>query len=157
MKFYRIIAIVLALTLGISFGSFLLSGPYAQAAINEPVTEEYYEILKEDAMNVAKTLDKSVLNDEKLTADFYFSEDELIVTVESLKAKITAKIPISNHSLNIEDGKIKSQGIAEFENVYYEEVNQLQPAWYYIFMSIVGSGVVAALAYFALFKMWRKS
>ena len=157
MKIYRIIAIVLAFILGISFGSFLWSSPYAQAAIKEPVTEEYYEMLKGNAMNVAKTLDKSALNDETLTANLYFYEDELIVTVESLKAKITAKIPISNHSLNIEDGTIKTQGIAELENVCYEEVNKLQPAWYYIVMTIAGSAGVTVMAYWVLFKMWRKS
>lgn len=157
MKVYRIIAIVLALILGISYGSYLFSRPYAQAAINEPVTEEYYEMLKENAMNVAKTLDKSVLNDETLTADFYFGEDVLIVTVESLKAKITAKIPISNHSLNIEDGTIKSQGLAEFENVEYEEVNELLPAWYYIVMSIAGGAYVVFMAYIVFYKIWCKS
>lgn len=157
MKIYRIIVIVLALILGISFSTFLFFFDTTQTAINDPVTEEYYEFLKANSLKVAKTLDKSVLNDETLTADFYFSQDELIVIVESMKAKITAKIPISNHSLNIEDETIKCQGLAEFENVKYEEENKLQPAWWYILMSIIGGIAVAVLVYLSLFKAWFSS
>ena len=47
MKIYRIIVIVLALILGISFSAFLIFSPTAQIAINDPVTEEYYEFQKQ--------------------------------------------------------------------------------------------------------------
>lgn len=157
MKVYRIIVIVVALILGISFTTLVFFGPNTQAAINEPVTEEYYELLKENALKVAKTLDKNNLNDETLTADFYFSEDELVVTVESMKAKLTAKIPILNHSLNVEDGTIKSQGTADFENVEYEEENQLNPACWYIVMSIAGGAFVVLMVYSLFFEIWFSS
>ena len=68
------------------------------------------------------------------------------------KAKITANIPISNYSLNVEDGIIKFQGTSELENVKYEEENQIQPAWWYIAMSILGGILVAELVYLIFFK-----
>lgn len=51
MKVYRIIVIVVAIILGISFTTLLFFGPATQAAIKEPVTEEYYDMLKEKALN----------------------------------------------------------------------------------------------------------
>lgn len=154
MKVYRIIVIVVAIILGISFTTLLFFGPATQAAIKEPVTEEYYDMLKENALNVAKTLDKNVLSDETLTADFYFNEDELVVTVSSMKAKLTAKIPISNHSLNVEDGTIISKGTVEFENTEYIEKNELNPAWWYIVMSIFGGAFLSGMVYLLFFEAW---
>lgn len=154
MKVYRIIVIVVAIILGVSFTTSIFLRPDTQAAINEPVTEEYYDLLKENALNVAKTLNKAVITDETLTADFYFSEDELVVTVESIKAKLTAKIPISNHSFNVENGTIISKGTAEFENIEYVEQNQLNPAWYYIVMSIFGGAFIGGLFYLLFFGAW---
>lgn len=146
----RTLARILALVLGISVGALLCSSPYMQAAIKEPVTQEYYEMMKENAMNVARTLDDNVLNDETLTADFYFSEDELVVTVESFKAKVISKIPISNHAFNIEDGAIAFQGNIEFEKVEYEEENELEPAWWYI-VTTIGLSAIVAYAVYKLF------
>lgn len=73
-----------------------------------------------------------------------------MITVESMKAKLTAKIPISNHSLNVEDVTIKSQGTADFENVEYEEENKLKPTWWHIAMS-VGVGPMLAIVVYRLF------
>lgn len=157
MKVYRIIVIVVAIILGISVTTICLFGPATQAAIKDPVTEEYYDMLKENALNVAKTLDKNVITDETLTPDFYFNEDKLVVTVSSMKAKVTAKIPISNHSLNVEDGTIISNGTAEFENIEYVEKNELQPAWFYIAISIVGGAFIAATVYIFFFATWFSS
>ena len=157
MKVYRIIVIVVALVLGISFTAVSFSGSLVQVAINEPATEEYYEFLKEKALKVAKMLDKNALNDETLTADFYFNEDELVVTVESITAKLTTKIPISNYSLSVEDGTIKFQGATDFENVEYEEENQLEPAWWYIVMLIFAGALVALLVYLLFYGFWFSS
>ena len=154
MKVYRTFVKLLALVLGISFGTFLFFSPFAQAAINEPVTEEYYEMLQGNAMNVARTLDVNVLSDKTLTADFYFGEDELVVTIKSFKAKVIANIPVSNYELNIEDGEFTSRGTVEFEKVEYENVNELLPAWWYIVMAIVASAFVAFLVWTLFFKAW---
>lgn len=157
MKVYRIIVIVLAIILGISFATLGFSSPATQAAIKEPVTEEYYDFLKENALNVAKTLDKNVITDETLTVDFYFSEDELVVTVASMKAELTAKIPISNHSLNVEDGTIISKGTAEFQNIEYVENNKLNSAWWYIVLTISVSAGISYMTYFLFFDIWFPS
>lgn len=150
MKVYRIIVIVIDIILSISFCIFSFLTPSFQTAIKDPVTEEYYKYLKENTLKVAKTLDTSVLNDETLTADFYFNNDEIVVTVKSIKAKVTAKIPISNQLLNFEDNTIKTQGIAEFENVEYEEEKLLKPVWYYILIAILGSIMVYVCIYIIL-------
>lgn len=157
MKVYRIIVIVVAIILGISFAILGFCGGAGLVALQEPVTEEYYDMLKENALNVAKTLNKNVISDETLTADFYFSEDELVVTVSSMKAKLTAKIPISNYSLNVENGTIISKGTAEFENIEYVEKNELQPAWWYIVMCIGGGAFMALIVYFIFFEAWFSS
>ena len=94
MKVYRTFAAILAIVFGISFGIFLITSSEAQTSIKAPVTEEYYEMLKENAMNVAKTLDVNVVGDEEITADVYLNKDELVVTVQSFKAKITAIFPL---------------------------------------------------------------
>lgn len=157
MKVYRIIVIAISLILGISFSAVIYFSPARQSAINEPVTEEYYEMLKENALNIARTLDKSVLNDETLTGNFYFSPDELVVTVESMKAKLTAKIPILQNTLNIEDSTIKYQGNVEFKNVKYEKESRLMPAWYYMVLAIFGGMFIALMVYLLLFEAWRPS
>lgn len=157
MKIYRRICTVLALIFGISTCTLLFLSPNMYTAINDPVTEEDYELLKENAINLAKTLDKNVINEEALTADFYFNENELVVTVESMKARITANIPISNYSLNVENGTIKSLGTIELENIKYEEESQLQPVWWYIAMSIGLSTLVAMITYNLFFKIWSLS
>ena len=147
MKVYRAFATILAIVFGISIGIFFISSCAAQTAIKEPVTEEYYEMLKENAMNVAKSLDVNVVDDKEITADFYLNKDELVVTVQSFKAKITAMLPISNSSLNVENGNINFQGKADFESVRYIEKNELHPAWWYIVMTIAGSAFVAMMVY----------
>lgn len=157
MKVYRIIVIIVAIILGISLAILGFLSPSTQAAIKEPVTEEYYDFLKENALNVAKTLDKNVITDETLTADFYFSEDELVVTVSSMKANLTAKIPISNHSLNVEDGTIISKGTAEFENIEYVEENKLNSVWWYIVVIIFVSAGTSYMIYFLFFYTWFPS
>jgi len=156
MKAYRTFVIVLALFLGISFGLWLISFPTAQAAIKDPVTEEYYEMLEKYAMDVARTLDAEVLTDETVTADFYYSGNVLVVTVESFKAKVIAHIPVSNYELNIEDGEFTSHGIAEFAKVEFAKASDIQPSWWYIIMAI-GMSIFVAFAVWTLFyKAWVK-
>ena len=158
MKVYRIIVIVISIVLGISMSAHLYLHPLTQAAINDPVTEEYYRMLKENALKIAKTLDESVLNDETLTGNFYFSQDELVITVESIKAKLTAKIPIIHyHLLEIDDSTIKSQVNVDWENIQYEEENQLYPVWFYIIAAIFMGLFVAGGLYYALFENWFPS
>jgi len=154
MKVYRIIVMVVAIILGVFYTTCMFFSPLLQASIHEPVTEEYFDMLKENALNVAKTVDKNVITDETLTANFYFSEDELVVTVSSIKATLTAKIPISNHSLNVEDGIIISRGTAEFENIKYVEKNELLPAWLYILIAITSGSAVGILIYCIFFYAW---
>lgn len=155
MKIYRNIVIALSIVLGISFIAFLLVySPMPRLAINESVNEEHYELLKENSLTVAKTLDKTALTDETLTADFYFNEDELVVTVDSIKAKVTAKIPISNYSANIEENNIKIQGTAELENVEYEEENRLFPVGFYFIIATVAGIAVGFMSFAIFFWIW---
>ena len=154
MKVYRIIVIVFAVILGLFTVVGLCGAGAAELAIKEPVTEEYYELLKENALKVAKTLDKAALDNETLTADFYFKEDKLVVTVESIKAKIIANIPISNYSLNAENGTMMLQGTLDFENAKYIEKNLLMPAWFYIFLSVVWGMFVGVVVYIVFFYVW---
>ena len=147
MKTYRIIAIVVSFILGVSFGICLIFSPNMQMAINDPVTKEDYELLKENALEVAKTLDKDAINDETLTADFYFETEKLVVTVESMKAKVTAKIPVLKQSLNFEDQTIIAKGTVKFEKVEFTENSKLQPVWWYCGMASVGSALVIMAMY----------
>ena len=154
MKIYRCIVIVLGIILGITFSTIVYFGHNTQMAIYDPVTEEYYDYLKENALKVAKTLDKSKVSDEILKTEFYFDENQIVVTVESMKATVTAKIPITNQVFNIEDETIKSQGIVEFKNVKYETENKLESKWFYILIIIVVFGFTAVMTYFILFEAW---
>ena len=150
MKGDRIIVKVFALILIISLTMGMLFSPFIRLAIKEPVTEEYYDFLKENALNVAKTLDTNVVTDAELKANYFFRENEMVITVESMKAKITAKIPISN-SMNNEKGTIIYSGTAEFENVEYIEQRYLYSAWYYIGTAICIALITTA---FILFTAW---
>ena len=156
MKVYRKIVIVLALVLGLFYCGWLISSPTAQTAIRDPVTEEYYEMLEKYAMNVARTLDVEVLTDETVTANFYYSGNVLVVTVESFKAKVIAYIPVSNYEINIEDREFTSHGIAEFEKVEFVKSSDLNPAWWYIVMAIAGGAFVAFAVWAFLYKTWRR-
>jgi len=154
MKIYRFVVIILAVLLGMAFGLWLLFMPNPQAALKDPVTEEYYEMLQKNAMDVARTLDVKVLTDKTLTADFYYKDNELVVTVKSYKAKVVANIPVSNYELSIKDEEFTSHGIIEFEKVEFEKTNELEPAWWYMLMSIFGGGVVAFAVWGVFYKAW---
>lgn len=155
MKTYRTIVIVLAIILGICTTILVLHAPLPQEVLNNPITEKDYEVLKENALIVAKTMNENDLNDETLTASINFYVDELVVTVESIRAKLTAKIPISNHCLNVENGMIQFQGRIEIENVEYIELDQLLPAWLYITIAIFSGVSVAGCVYVFLFTIWN--
>lgn len=154
MKIYRRIVIAFSIILGIALSTIMYFGSATQMAIHDPVTEEYYHYLKENALKVAKALNRSKVSDETLKADFYFDENELVVTVESIKAAVIAKIPITNQVFNIKDETIKSQGIVEFENVKYETENKLESKWFYILLMIVGFGFTAVMNYFIFYEAW---
>ena len=133
MKVYRTIVIVIAILASISFFAFGLFAPCTQVAIHNPPTKEYYDQLKEEAMKVAKKLDRNALTDETLTA----------------------KIPMSTASYNIEDDSIIFKGICEFENVKYEGKNLIDPAWYYILLAIFGALFSGIMIYLLLLKVWH--
>lgn len=154
MKVYRSIVIILAIILGLGSSIWAFFSPNTQMAINDKVTEEDYELLKEDALKVAKTLDKNVLNDETLTADFYFDENKLVVTVESKKAKIIAEFPITKQVMNIEDGIIQIQENIEVEHVEYAKASKLLDAWLYIVLVIFVGAFVGVAVYFFLYASW---
>lgn len=154
MKIYRTVVMVVAIILGISFCILGLLGPGTQMAINDPVTEEDYELLRTNALEVAKTLDKNALNDKTLTADFYFETEKLVVTVGSSKASVTAKIPVLKQSLQLEDETIVAKGTVEFEKVEFVETSKLQPVWWYIMISITGGLFVTVMVNILCYKLW---
>ena len=156
MKVYRKFVIVLALVVGLFYCGWLISSPTAQTAIRDPVTEEYYEMLEKYAMNVARTLDVEVLTDETVTANYYYSGNVIVVTVESFKAKVIAYIPVSNYEINIENGEFTSYGIAEFEKVEFAKSSDLNPAWWYVVMAIAGGAFLAFAVWAFLYKTWRR-
>lgn len=153
MKVYRIIVIAVAIILGLFVTLTILFTPNIQATIKEPVTEEYYDMLKENIVNVAKTLDKTVVSDETLTADFYFTQNELVVTVSSFKASLTGRIPISAPLVNVENGKIIFNGIAEYENVEYVVQKELEPIRY-IVLAVLAGIFVSGITYIMLYEVW---
>ena len=154
MKIYRKIIIALAIILGIFTTNFILHGPAPQEAFNDPVTEEDYEFLKENALEVARTLDKSAVNDETLEAEIDFYADELVIKVVSTRAQLISKIPISNHLLKGENGTIQIQGTLEFGNVEYVKVSKLFPAEFYIGLAIFGGASIAGAIYMVFFQFW---
>lgn len=154
IKVYRNIVIVFAIILSISYGIFSFSSPLLRTAIKDPVTKEDYKYLEEKSVEVAKTLKTSKLNDENLKADFYFNNDELVVTVKSIKAKVTAKFPISNNLSRFEDGTIKTQGTVEFEKVKYQKERVQNPAGYHIMLDILSMMLIGPLVYILLFEIW---
>ena len=155
-EIYRAIVTVLAILCGIFVALWLNSMPAAQTAIQAPVTEEYFEMLQNTAMDVARTLDVEVVTDKTLTADFSYNETELVVTIKSFKAKVIASIPVSNCELNIENGEFTSHGIAEFEKVEFENVSNLKPAWCYMVISIFAGALATSVIWNVFFKIWIK-
>lgn len=156
MEIYRIVVIVVAILVGISVALWLISMPSAQTAIKTPVTEEYFEMLQNTAMDVARTLDVGVVTDKTLTANFSYHENELVVTVESLKATVIAHIPILNNEINIEDGEVVIHGIVEFEKVEFENASNLESAWWYLVMSIFAGLLITFVVWTVFYKVWCK-
>jgi len=157
MKIYRIFVIVVAIILGISFSILGLFGPATQMAINDTVSQEDYELLKENALEVAKTLDKNALNDKTLKADFNLETEKLVITVESMKAKVTANIPILRKPLQLEDETIIEKGTIEFEKVEFIETSKLKPAWICIVVSIAGGLFFATMVYILFYESWSST
>jgi len=154
MKIYRNIALVVSFILGVSFGIYLFFfSPNVQMAINDPVTKEDYELLKENALEVAKTLDKDALNDKTLTADFNLETEKLVVTVESIKAKVTANIPFLRQQVQLEDETIIVKGTVEFEKVEFVEKSKIQAVWWYGGMSSIAT-ILVIVSMYALLQMF---
>ena len=156
MEIYRIVVIVVAILVGISVALWLISMPSAQTAIKTPVTEEYFEMLQNTAMDVARTLDVGGVTDKTLTANFSYHENELVVTVKSFKATVIAHIPILNNESNIEEDEIVIHGKAEFEKVEFENASNLKPAWCIITIAIGMSIFVAYVVWTMFYKAWCK-
>lgn len=154
MKPYKIFAIVLAAVFGILSAVWMLFLPEPQAAFKEPVTEEYYEILQKNAMEVAKTLNVDVLTDESLTAEFYYNDKELVVTVKSFKATVIAHLPLSGYDISIEDEELTFYGTVDFEKIDFEKSNELEPVWYYILLAIMVGCLIALVTYVIVYQIW---
>lgn len=115
--------------------AFRLLIPYGWDEITFPVTEEYYNQLEKNALKVAKTLDKNIIEDETLTADWTLNDKELVVTVESIRVKLIAKIPVS---IKVLDKSLNLNETIHLENVEYEKIDKMMNSpWLYIMATII--------------------
>lgn len=121
--------------------------PEAPLAINEPTTAEHFEMLEKNAVMLAETLDHNILEDQALTGDICFEAEYLIVTVKSVKAKVTAKIPIAYSEYGMNNGIFRLQGSLELKNAEYERTNELMPAWHYIVVALFLCALLSVCIY----------
>lgn len=150
MKNHRSIVIILAIVVGIFSGLFVYFHPQVK-----PATEEDYEYLKGACLEVAKTLDKTCLDDETLRTDFNFNENELVVTVESWKAKVTATFPVSSLSSNVNNEVVILQREIKLENVQYKTKNLLSPTWLYSIVCLMFAIAVAIAVAMVIYSLYR--
>ena len=152
------IALTISIIVGIVTFIFYMwmSMPSIKLRINSPVTEEDYNMLKETALNYAKTLDEEVIDNENITSDYYVYGNELIVSVESSIAEVRAKIPILSETTKVDDGKISLNGTADYENITYIERSNIPPIGVYISFSVVISLLFACLTYMSFFRNEEK-
>ena len=152
---YQKIVIAIAIVLGCFCTVLMLNSSAVQMSLNNPTTEEDYVLLEENAMEVARTLDRNVLSDETLSVDFSFNETRLIVEVKSIKAKIIAKIPVLQKQFSIKDEVIEYSANLDFENVEYERENLLYPAIYYLYLSVTYGFVLGFMIWSVLYYFWK--
>lgn len=143
-KIYRIIIILFSVIVGITACIFCFFSEKAQLALNDPLTQEHIDFLKEITLEIAKTMDDDRAKENDLDSIMYYSKDHVFVVVESNKTKITAKLPISNQEIKLENGKVFIQGIPEIDKIQFEQKDKIKTKEKCIF-SILGMGVLVSL------------
>lgn len=144
MNIYRIIIIVFSVIVGITACVFGFSSEKAQLALNDPLTEEHVDFLKEISLEIAKTMDDERAKENDLDSTMYYSKDHLFVVVESNKTKITAKFPVSSQEIKLENGTVFIQGIPEIDKIKIEQEDKIKTKEKCIF-SILGIGFLIGL------------
>ena len=149
-KALLVILKILCFVLCIPVTAFLLKvNSVAYIAIKEPATVEHFEMLEKNAMMLAETLNPNCLEDEILAGDIAFETDKLIVTVKSIKAQVTVKIPIVYSEYGMDNRNFRNQGSLELKNAECERINLLKPGWSYIIHALT----LSALLSYALYKI----
>ena len=154
-KVYRIFTMILSIFLSVLFCVLLITSPKSQLALNNPTTENDYELLEAKALDVAKSLNEDALADNSLTAEWSLTDKELIVTVASLKAKVTAKIPFSIDLLDMKDETLHVSTSLKLNDIEYIRENLLNSGSFYIYAPIVVSTCMGSFIYF-MFYLWKK-
>lgn len=142
---------ILCFVLCILGTAFLLKNhSVAYIAIKEPATAEHFEMLEKNAMMLAETLNPNYLEDEIIAEDIGFETEKLVVTVKSIKAQVTVKIPIVYSEYGMDNGNFRIQGSLELNNRECERINQLMPGWYYIIVAWALSALLSYALYMIL-------
>ena len=146
MKIYRNIVIIVSIAVGFLFSMWLFNvADFMECASNYPVTEEHYDMLKENAIKVAKTLDNNAIEGEGISATHKIDNDMISVQVNSKIATVKAKIPIS---IQLEKGEnIKINSEIKYEDVKWEKTSNIYPKWFYILLLLFMSLVIAWAIY----------
>jgi len=143
-KIYRIIIILFSVIVGIAACVFCFFSEKAQLALNDPLTQEHIDFLKEISLEIAKTMDDESAKENDLKSTKYYSKEHVFVVVESNKTKITAKFPISNQEIKLENGSVFIKGSPQIEKIQFEQEDKIMTKGNCIF-SILGIGVLIGL------------
>lgn len=109
--------------------------PVVQMSWDGNVSQTEYSNLKRNAIEVAKKLDVKALDDMSLESNYYLIGNELVVEVESMRAKVVAKSHLSDNIIeDIKKGNCK--GISTLANVQYVETSKMITIPYCIFISM---------------------
>lgn len=141
MEIYRRITVVIACIVAIICMVCLwnIEDITGQAKLY-PISEEVFSNLEQKALNVAKTFD---VNQSKIE----YTNNELIVVVDSDNAKVKAKIPVSIELQGIEEDNLNLSATLNYNETTYERTSEVKPLWQWV---LLYSAMTALLA----FTLW---
>lgn len=153
MKIYKITVIVLSVIIGISVAVFMnLVSPVTIPAYTNSITEEDYQELKNYALEVANNSDIG-LNNKDIDVTIELDAETLKMDINKDIYGVEAIFPISDLTWKTEDGIMKYDMVIDYDNVTYSEHTDVQPAFFYITISIFLAGVLAVPMYFLLYSI----
>jgi len=148
LKFKRIylrVCVVLAIILGIVF-TFVDAVTFDEfiAKVNNPPESEDYELLKDYAMNYAKTFDKNSIDNEEIDISHNIEGNMLTITVNEFRCGIKAKFPIEFKSTGMENEKILTVLLHDVEYIEYSNLSSLS---HYIAAAILLFCIISIAAF----------
>lgn len=150
---YQWVVLIISIIVGIAGTIFIncISPVVKEAFTNPEISQKEYDVLKEYAIEISKTLDTEIIEDEKLyDKNVELKDDAVEIKLDSYRCGIEATFPLKQKEIKVDNGVVQYEATIDYDNVSYIEHKNFESAIYYILMDISMAGCIALFVCFLL-------